>query len=53
MNEKLLAGTFRQICSEFACFSHRFTGNSGVRESNYKDLARKNVTILQSRYSFR
>jgi len=50
---KTIGWYLRQIRSEFACFSHVFTRKSGVRELNSGNPARKNVTILQSRYSFR
>jgi hypothetical protein len=53
----LLPGNYRlvlrQICSQFAHFSHCFVGNSGLRKLNLQKPARKNVPILQSRYSFR
>jgi hypothetical protein len=50
---KTIGWYFRQICSEFACFLHRFTGNSGVSQIELWESTRKNVSILQSRYSFR
>jgi hypothetical protein len=49
---KTIGWYFRQIFSEFACFSHRFTGNCGPPELNFENPERKNVPILQSRYSF-